>query len=58
MSECEFVLSLWDYSNEVLGLGLLSNVISSKWDILWRDLGIELGLETLWMAKIVSKSVC
>ena len=47
LSECVFALSLWDYSNEVLGLGLLSNVNFFKWDILWRDLG--LGLETLWM---------
>ena len=59
LSECVFALSLWDYSNEVLGLGLLSNVqFFFIWDILCRDLGLGLGLETLWMAINLSKSLC
>ena len=59
LSECVFALSLWDYSNEVLGLGLLSNVqFFFIWDILCRDLGLGLGIETLWMFINLSKSLC
>ena len=59
LSEYVFALSLWDYSKEVLRLGLLSNVhLSLKWDICWRDLGLGLGLETLWMAIDLNKSLC
>ena len=45
LSEYLFALSLWDYSNEVLGLGLMNNVhFFLEWDILWKDLGLGLGL--------------